>query len=76
MGYSFDIFINPPGQEWNDFVHATNELVTVMDGRLKLTIGKKEIIEEPGDEVFILKGIHPSVMNISSSTTHWQYRNY
>lgn len=72
-GYSCDVFTDPPGREWNDFVHATNELVTVMDGKLKLTIGGEEIIAEPGDEVFIPKGVRHSVKNIFSSTTHWLY---
>lgn len=72
-GYPCDLFTDPPGREWNDFVHATNELVTVMEGRLKLTIGEEEIIAEPGDEVFIPKDIRHSVKNISSSTTRWLY---
>ena len=72
-GYSCDVFTDPPGREWNDFVHATNELVTVMEGRLKLTIGWEEIIAGPGDEVFIPKEIRHSVKNISSSTTRWLY---
>ena len=72
-GYSCDLFTDPPGREWNDFVHGTNELVTVMDGRLKLTIGGEEIIVEPGDEVFIPEGICHSVKNISSSMTRWLY---
>lgn len=72
-GYSCDVFIDPPGREWNDFVHATNELVTVMDGRLKLTIGGEEIIVGPGDEVFIPKDVCHSVKNLSSSTTRWLY---
>jgi len=72
-GYSCDVFIDPPGREWNDFVHATNELVTVMEGTLKLTIDEEEIIAEPGDEVFIPKGICHSVKNVSSSTTRWLY---
>ena len=37
-GYSCHIFIDPPGQAWNDFVHGTNELVTVISGRLQLDI--------------------------------------
>lgn len=72
-GYSCDVFTDPPGREWNDFVHTTNELVTVMEGALKLTIGREEIIAEPGDEVFIPKGVCHSVKNVSSSTTHWLY---
>lgn len=72
-GYSCEVFADPPGREWNDFVHATNKLVTAMDGRLKLTIGGKEISVEPGDEVLIPKGVHHSVKNISPSTTRWLY---
>ncbi|MDK2743036.1 MAG: cupin domain-containing protein [Nitrospira sp. BO4] len=72
-GYSCDVFIDPPGREWNGFVHATNELVTVVAGKLRLIIDKEDIIAEPGDEVFIPKGIRHSVKNISSSATHWLY---
>jgi len=67
------VFTDPPGREWNDFVHATNELVTVIVGKLRLMIGTEEIIAEPGDEVFIPKGVCHSVKNVSSSTTHWLY---
>jgi quercetin dioxygenase-like cupin family protein len=72
-GYSCDVFIDPPGREWNDFVHATNELVAVMAGKLKLTIGGESINAEPGDEVFIPKGVCHSVKNVSASATHWLY---
>lgn len=72
-GYSCDVFVDPPGREWNDFVHATNELVTVIAGRLKIGIGGEEFLVEPGDEIFIPKGVRHSVKNVSSSTTHWLY---
>ncbi|CUS34361.1 cupin domain-containing protein [Candidatus Nitrospira nitrificans] len=72
-GYACDMFTDPPGREWNDFVHMTNELVTVMDGRLRLIIDGEEIIAEPGDEVFIPQGVRHSVKNVSSFTTRWLY---
>jgi len=72
-GYSCDLFTDPPGREWNDFVHTTNELVTVVVGKLRLTIGDEEIVAEPGDEVFIPKNVRHSVKNIASSTTQWLY---
>ena len=50
-GYSCDIFVDPPGREWNNFVHSTNELVTVIEGKLRITIDGNEIIAGPGDEV-------------------------
>ena len=73
QGYSCDLFTDPPGREWNNFVHSTNELVTVVVGKLRLTIDGDEIVAEPGDEVFIPRGICHSVKNIASSTTHWLY---
>lgn len=72
-GYSCQLFVDPPGREWNGFVHATNELVTVAEGRLEMTVGGNSLIAEPGDEVFIAKGAVHSVKNIHSATTRWLF---
>ncbi len=72
-GYSCEEFRDPPGREWNDFVHDTNELVTVVEGRLRMTIGDGALIVEPGDEVFIPKGAVHSVKNIHPAMTRWLY---
>jgi len=42
--------------EWSDFVHTTNDLVTVMVGKLRMIIREEKMIAKPGDEVFIPKG--------------------
>ena len=72
-GYSCHDFHDPPGQEWNDFVHQTRELVTVIEGRLELEIAGESLVAEPGDEVFIPKGAVHSVRNIDSGRTHWLF---
>lgn len=72
-GYSCNLFIDPPGREWNDFVHSTNELVAVVEGTLRMTIDGAQLIAEPGDEVFIPKGGCHSVKNIHHATTKWLY---
>ncbi len=72
-GYSCERFTDPPGREWNNFVHDTNELVTVSDGRLELSFGQQRIVVEPGDEVFIPKGATHSVKNIHAGTTRWLF---
>ena len=72
-GYSCDLFVDPPGREWNDFVHSTNELVTVVEGKLRMTINGNEFIAEPGDEVFIPKNAFHSVKNIHHAMTRWLY---
>jgi mannose-6-phosphate isomerase-like protein (cupin superfamily) len=72
-GYSCDWFVDPPGREWNDFVHGCNELVTVVEGRLEMIVDGESCVLEPGDEVYIPKGALHSVKNIHSATTRWLY---
>ena len=72
-GYSCHDFHDPPGREWNGFVHRTNELVTVAEGRLELTVGEERLTAEPGDEVFIPKGAVHSVKNVHGATTRWLF---
>jgi quercetin dioxygenase-like cupin family protein len=72
-GYSCAWFSDPPGREWRDFRHSTNELVTVVEGRLELTVAGSIYRVEPGDEVFIPRGAVHSVKNSHTSTTRWLY---
>ena len=71
--FSCDLFVDPPGQRWEDFSHATDELVTVVEGRLEMEIDGKVTVMEPGDEVLIpARAVH-SVRNISAGTSRWLY---
>lgn len=72
-GYSCGLFVDPPGREWNGFVHGTNELVMVVEGRLELEIEGERALLEPGEEAFIPKGAVHSVRNRSAGTTRWLY---
>ncbi len=72
-GYSCNLFVDPSGQEWLGFMHATNELVTVVDGLLEVSIDGHVAILRPGDEIFIPKyGVH-NVINRSDGVTQWLY---
>ena len=53
-GYSCQMFVDPPGQQWNDFVHRTNELVTVVEGRLAMIVEGVRSEMGPGN---VLKGL-------------------
>lgn len=72
-GFSCDLFVDPPGRAWNNFVHASNELVAVTEGRLEVEVDGERLIVEPGDEVFIAKGVLHSVKNVADVTTRWLY---
>ena len=72
-GYSCEPFTDPPGREWLDFVHDTDELVTVIEGRLEIVVGTEALIAEAGDEVFIPRRVTHSVKNLHAGTTRWLY---
>ena len=72
-GYSCNLFVDRPHQEWLGFVHSTNELVTVIDGSLKVTINGQTAILNPGDEVFIAKDDVHDVVNNFDGTTRWLF---
>jgi uncharacterized protein YdcH (DUF465 family)/quercetin dioxygenase-like cupin family protein len=72
-GYSCRLFTDPPGQEWIDYVHDTNELVTVVEGRLELEMRGERYALAPGDELFIPRGVSHTVRNMHTGTTRWLY---
>jgi len=72
-GYSCHDFADPPGRVWRDFVHETDEVVTVAEGRLELTVGSEVVLVEPGDEAFVPKGALHTVRNVHHGTTRWLF---
>ncbi len=72
-GFSCQGFVDPPGREWNDFVHATRELVTVQEGRLRMTLDGQTLELEPGDELLIPGSMRHSVKNVHRGTTRWLF---
>ena len=72
-GFSCHRFVDPPGRRWLDFVHDCNELVTVVEGRLKLEIAGQWVEAGPGDEVFIPRNARHSVVNVHDGTTVWLF---
>jgi uncharacterized protein YdcH (DUF465 family) len=72
-GFSCHAFIDPPGQEWRDYVHDTDELVTVVDGQLEVIMHGENWVLAPGDELYIPRGVMHTVRNLHAGTTLWLY---
>jgi hypothetical protein len=68
-GYSFGIWVDPPGQEWRDFVHATDELVMLVEGELELTCGGCSWRPAIGEE----RLIPARVRNVGAGRSRWFY---
>ncbi|MGI9401978.1 MAG: cupin domain-containing protein [Rhizobiaceae bacterium] len=72
-GFSFGVFRDPPGQEWNDFVHDTNEYVVVAEGELVISVGDEWSRCSAGDQVWIPKGVRHSLKTLSGDGSVWLY---
>ena len=72
-GFSCELWVDPPGQQWLDFVHPTDERVVVKEGRVEFEVEGARAMLNPGDEVFIPAGSRHSVWNRGSSTARWLY---
>lgn len=72
-GFSCSLWVDPPGQRWEDFVHSTDELVVVLEGELEFEINGEISRPKLGEEVFIPAGAVHSVRNTGDSTVRWLY---
>jgi quercetin dioxygenase-like cupin family protein len=72
-GFSCDVWVDPPGRRWEDFVHAEDELVVVLEGEMEFEITDTVIHPEPGAELFIPAGAVHSARNRGRSTARWLY---
>lgn len=72
-GFSFGVFRDPPGQEWNGFVHDVDEYVLVAEGTLTIDVGQETAGCEAGDLVRIPRGVEHSLKTTSSGGSVWFY---
>jgi quercetin dioxygenase-like cupin family protein len=72
-GFSCDLWTDPPGQRWEDFRHATDELVVVLEGRVEFEVGGKVYHPCTGEELLIPAGAVHSARNIGTTTARWLY---
>lgn len=72
-GFSCDMWIDSPGQRWEDFVHTTDELVMVVQGLVEFEVEGEIFHPQPGVELLIPAGARHSVRNIGSTVAKWLY---
>ena len=72
-GFSCDIWTDPPGQVWEDYTHAVDELVMVLEGDVEFEISGKVMRPEVGKEILIPAGVLHSVRNKGNATSRWLY---
>lgn len=72
-GFCCDLWIDPPGQRWENFTHATDELVIVLEGEMEFEVEGEIHHPQPGEELLIPAGALHSARNIGNTTARWLY---
>lgn len=72
-GFSFGVWIDPPGQIWEDFSHSTDELFLLLEGEVELIISGKQIKPKIGEELLIPARALHTVKNVGNTTSRWCY---
>ena len=72
-GFSCGLWVDPPGQVWEDYVHATDELVMLIEGALELEMQGRILRPAIGEEVLIAANTSYTVRNTGGTTARWLY---
>ena len=72
-GFSCDLWVDPPGQVWEDYLHSTDELLMLMEGKLELEMQGKTLRPAVGEEVLIPAHTSHTVRNTGGTTARWLF---
>lgn len=72
-GFSCDVWTDPPGQEWRDFVHDVEELVLPIQGAIEVEFAGQCLRPRIGEEVLIPARTRHTVRNIGGTVARWLY---
>ncbi|MGE3536969.1 MAG: cupin domain-containing protein [Candidatus Tectimicrobiota bacterium] len=70
-GFSYTLWEDPPGQVWQDFIHETDELVTLLAGAIELSFQGQTVRPQIGEEVCIPARVRHTVRNIGHVPNRW-----
>lgn len=72
-GFSCGLWVDPPGQRWENYAHDVDEMLAVQNGVLEVEMKGHIYRLEEGEEIFIPAGIVHCVRNIGGTTARWFY---
>lgn len=73
QGFSCDLWVDDPGQRWEDYKHDTDELFMLIEGKIELKIGDKTLKPKINEVVHIPANTKHSVRNIGDKKAKWLY---
>ena len=72
-GFSCELWVDPPGQVWADFVHPVDELVMVVEGDVEFEIAGTVHRPGRGQELLIPARSSHTVRTVGPEGSRWLY---
>lgn len=72
-GFDCRLWTDAPGARWEDFTHATDEVVIVLEGRMEFEVAGEVHHPRLGEEMLIPAGAKHSARNIGPTTARWLF---
>lgn len=72
-GFGCDIWVDPPGKVWKDYVHETDELVLLQEGEAAFVFDGQTYHPKVGEEFLIPAKTKHTVTNIGKIRNRWFY---
>lgn len=70
-GFDCTMAVEPPGRVQRNAVHERDALMTVAEGRLDVQMHRVDYVLEPGDEMFVPRGIPFTLLNAGEGEARW-----
>ncbi len=72
-GFSCGLWVDPPGQVWEDYVHPVDELVVLVDGEVEFEVEGRVHRPRVGEELRIPARARHTVRNVGHGESRWLY---
>lgn len=72
-GFSCELWVDPPGQVWSNYVHDVDELVLVVEGDVEFEFDGKTYRPVQGQELLIPARSRHTVRNLGRGESRWLY---
>ncbi len=72
-GFTCGLWIDPPGQRWENYKHKEDELFMLIEGEIELEIMGELIYPKIHEVIFIPAHKVHSVRNIGKTESRWLY---
>ena len=72
-GFSCDLWTDPPGQVWNNFVHPADELVMVIEGEMEFEFEGKKLHPKMHEEVLVPAYVSHTARNFGKIPAYYLY---